>query len=233
MLTYPIYLALSGAIFVLLERLWPRYPGQKLFRRGLLWDLALLLFHSEIGGWLVAVALASFIPRESLLPYRLTWLGTAPLWLEILALWIVKDFVQWLVHNLFHRVPWLWRIHRLHHTTEEMDWLSNWRFHPVETLVYQTFLYLPALALGFRPEAALLCAFLSTGMSHFAHANLRWHFGPLKYIFNTPELHIWHHVHPDAGPQNRNFCVSFAIWDWMFGTAYCPSHAPTRLGVND
>ena len=222
MLSYPLFLVLSGAVFVVAERLWPRNSGQRLLRGGVVWDLALLLFHSEIGGWLVAMALARVIQRELFEPYRLAWLGQSPLWMEILALWITKDFVQWGIHNMLHRVPWLWRIHRWHHTSEEMDWLSNWRFHPAETLIYQTALYLPALLLGIRPDAALRCAFLSTGVSHFAHANLRWRFGAMKYVLNTPEFHVWHHAHPEAGPGNRNFGVSFAIWDWIFGTAHCP-----------
>jgi sterol desaturase/sphingolipid hydroxylase (fatty acid hydroxylase superfamily) len=44
-------------------------------------------------------------------------------------------------------------------------------------------------------------------------------------------MHVWHHVHPDAGPVNRNFGIALAIWDWLFGTAYVPAHAPERLGI--
>lgn len=229
MLTYPIFLALSGAVFVAAERLWPRNPGQRLLRRGIVLDLALLLFHSEIGGWVVAFALSKVIPLDIFEAYQVTWLG--PLWIEVLALWVVKDFIQFGVHNLLHRVPWLWRFHSVHHSSEELDWLSNWRFHPLETVVYQSALYIPAFLLGFRWEASLICAFLSTGVSQFAHANLRLRFGWLKYILNTPELHIWHHVHPEAGPPDRNFAISFAFWDWIFGTAHCPPQPPARIGV--
>lgn len=131
-----------------------------------------------------------------------------------------------------HRVPVLWRIHRLHHSTEQMDWLSNWRFHPLEILVYQMVLYVPATLLGFSAEAAFGCAVVSTTLGHFAHANLRWRLGPLKYLINTPEMHVWHHVHPDSGPVNRNFGVSLSIWDWLFGTAHAPDQPPARLGLS-
>jgi sterol desaturase/sphingolipid hydroxylase (fatty acid hydroxylase superfamily) len=233
MLSYPWFLVLCGCAFVAAERLWPRHRTQRLLRRGVALDAALMVFHSEIGGWAVAMLLARVVPQEIFAPYRLGWIASMPLWLETLALWIVKDLVQWLVHRLMHKVPWLWRIHALHHSSEELDWLSNWRFHPLETLVYQAALYVPAFLLGFRWEASLACAFLSTGVSHFAHANLGWRLGAVKYVLNTPEFHVWHHAHPDAGPQNRNFGVSFVVWDWMFGTAYCPESAPSRLGRND
>jgi sterol desaturase/sphingolipid hydroxylase (fatty acid hydroxylase superfamily) len=229
MLSYSTFLVISGALFLAAERLWPRNPGQRLLRKGFALDLSLLLFHSEIGGWVVALALSRLLPAEALAPYKL--LAAPPLWLEIALLWVVKDFVQWGIHNLLHRVPWLWRYHAIHHSSEELDWLSNWRFHPLETVVYQSAVYIPAFLLGFRWEASLICAFLSTGISHFAHANLRIRTGWLKYVLNTPELHIWHHVHPEAGPRDRNFAISFAFWDWIFGTAHCPAHPPSRIGA--
>lgn len=137
------------------------------------------------------------------------------------------------MHNVLHRVPALWEIHKTHHSTEVMDWLSNWRFHWFEIVIYQTVLYLPANLLGFSAPVTFGCAVVSTTIGHFAHANLRWRIGWLKYIVNSPEMHIWHHVHPDAGPVNRNFGVALAVWDWLFGTAYVPAQAPERLGLAD
>ena len=62
------------------------------------------------------------------------------------------------------------------------------------------------------------------------HANVRLRFGPLAYIVNSPHMHLWHHVHGDAGPVNRNFGINLAVWDWLFGTAYLPAEEPARLG---
>lgn len=135
------------------------------------------------------------------------------------------------MHNLLHRVPVLWELHKVHHSSDHLDWLSNWRFHPIEIFLYQTALYVPATLLGFRPEVLFACAVGSTVLGHWAHANLRWRCGWLKYVINTPEMHVWHHVHPSAGPVNRNFGVSFSIWDWLFGTAYAPDSDPQRLGA--
>ena len=60
----------------------------------------------------------------------------------------------------------------------------------------------------------------------------RWRVGWLKYIVNSPEMHLWHHNHPDCGPVNRNFALTLSVWDWLFGTAYLPGHAPERLGFD-
>ena len=51
-----------------------------------------------------------------------------------------------------------------------------------------------------------------------------------KYIFNSPQMHIWHHTHAEAGPGDRNFALTLSIWDWLFRTAYLPDHDPDRLG---
>ena len=94
-----------------------------------------------------------------------------PEWLQLLALLVVKDFIQWHVHFALHHIPALWEFHKTHHSTEVMDWLSNWRFHWLEIVVYQTVLYLPANLLGMSPPVTFGCAVISTTIGHFAHAN--------------------------------------------------------------
>lgn len=114
-----------------------------------------------------------------------------------------------------------------------MDWLGNWRFHWVEIVVYQLVLYVPATLLGFSGAAAFGCAVIGTAFGHFAHANLRVRIGFLKYIFNSPELHAWHRVHPGHGPQHRNIAITFSFWDWLFHTAHLPAENPKRLGIRE
>jgi sterol desaturase/sphingolipid hydroxylase (fatty acid hydroxylase superfamily) len=140
------------------------------------------------------------------------------------------DFIKWCTHNLLHRVPFLWAFHKVHHSIVDMDWMGDWRFHWVETVVYNTILYAPTLCLGVRGEVALAVGVFDTVIGHFAHANLRWRIGWLKYVINSPEMHLWHHNHPDCGPINRNFALTLSVWDWVFGTAHLPGEAPARLG---
>ncbi len=237
MLSYSIFLIASGLLLSLAERIWPREARQGFLRREFGLDLLYLFFNAEVVGALVAIWITRTLPPATILPLRnlfeLNGLAAQPLWLQTVVLLVSKDFLQWLVHNLMHRVPALWQFHKTHHSSTDMDWLSNWRFHWFEIVVYQMVLYVPATLLGFSAEAAFGCAIISTAVGHFAHANLRVRIGFLKYIVNSPEMHTWHHVHPDAGPQDRNFAITFAVWDWLFRTDYLPAEFPKRLGIRE
>lgn len=98
-------------------------------------------------------------------------------------------------------------------------------------IFYNAALYVPAALLGVAGTVALSVGVFDTLIGHFAHANLRWRIGWLKYVINSPEMHLWHHNHPECGPVNRNFALTLSVWDWLFGTARAPSEAPTRLGL--
>lgn len=231
---YTVFLGISGAGFIALERLLPR-RAQSVARPALGLDLVYLVFNAEVVGAVVAIWISRLLPADRILPWRqslhLETLAQFSPWVQGVALLVTKDFFQWCVHNVLHRVPALWEFHKVHHSTEVMDWLSNWRFHWIEIVIYQTVLYIPATLLGFTPAAIFGCAVFSTTAGHYAHSNLRGSIGPLGYLFNNPEMHLWHHVHPDHGPQNRNFGISLSVWDWLFRTAYVPGRDPDRLGV--
>ena len=132
------------------------------------------------------------------------------------------DFLQWCVHNALHRIPLLWRLHKVHHSVVDMDWIGDWRFHWGEIVVYRVALYVPSAVFGFDPQVLFFNGILNTIVGHYAHANVRLSIGPLKYVLNSPQMHIWHHTHPDAGPVDKNFGITLSVWDWIFGTATCP-----------
>ena len=75
-------------------------------------------------------------------------LATWPLVVQILVFFVLKDFLEWTVHNLLHRNKYLWELHKLHHSITEMDWIGNFRFHWGEVVVYQTLTYLPLVCWG-------------------------------------------------------------------------------------
>lgn len=228
-MVYSIWLAGLGLLFLLLERIWPRRP-LPILRKGIWSDLAYIVFNAEYLGMILALAAAHVVSVFRLDRFRVGLMADAGFWTQFFVLLFVFDFLQWCVHNLLHRVSWLWEFHKPHHSIVDLDWIGNWRFHWAEIIVYRALLYIPAALFGFSGEAMFWTGVAATFAGHFAHANLRWHIGPLKYVINSPEMHIWHHNHPECGPINRNFAITFAIWDWIFGTAWLPPRDPARLG---
>jgi sterol desaturase/sphingolipid hydroxylase (fatty acid hydroxylase superfamily) len=228
-LSYYQCLAGLAVLFIALERVWPRVSGQRLLRRGWLSDAAYIVFNSKYVGILLGYVTALWLGHLNAIFAR-GWLASWPWWAQFVALLVSIDFVKWSIHNLLHRVPWLWEFHKVHHSIVELDWIGDWRFHWGEMLVYNGLLYAPTALLGASAEVALAVGVFDTLIGHFAHANLRWRIGWLKYVINSPQMHIWHHNHPDCGPANRNFGLTLSVWDWLFGTAHLPEHDPARLG---
>jgi sterol desaturase/sphingolipid hydroxylase (fatty acid hydroxylase superfamily) len=229
---YSIWLLGISLVSLAAERLWP-WRKQKMLRRGVLSDLIYIVFNSEYLGILIALGaqqILRVVNVEASLSLRV--FAAAPLWAQFLAVFFVFDFIQWSIHNLLHRVPVLWRFHKVHHSVVDMDWLGDWRFHWGEVMVYRTLLYAPTLIAGVDVRVLFWYGIVNTIVGHYAHANVRLSIGPLRYFFNTPQMHIWHHTHPDCGPVNVNFGITLSLWDWLFGTAYLPARPeqPARLG---
>lgn len=240
---YFFWLLVVSAFVLLLERLWAWRREQRFLRPQLAQDLFWLFFNGHYAGILVASAGA----------YLFTWVWPAieglkrwqllagqPLWLQFLVFLVLKDFLEWGVHNLLHRVPWLWQVHKLHHSIEDMDWIGNFRFHWLEIAVYQCLTYLPLMMLDVDPRIILWIAIVATLIGHLNHSNLDITWGPLRYLINSPRMHIWHHA--KAWPEQRRYGANFAIllscWDWIFGTVWWPSRAespsqqPGELGFD-
>ncbi|MEL7533772.1 MAG: sterol desaturase family protein, partial [Bacteroidota bacterium] len=134
------------------------------------------------------------------------------------------DFVQWNVHRLLHAVPFLWEFHKVHHSVEQMGFAAHLRYHWMETIVYRSLEYLPLAMIGFGIDDFFTVYIFTLAVGHFNHSNIRVPLGPLKYIFNNPQMHIWHHAHdlPETHPRGINFGLTLSIWDYLFGTAVIP-----------
>lgn len=146
------------------------------------------------------------------------------------VLWM--EFAKYWSHRAHHELPALWRLHALHHSSERLYWLNNFRFHPVNYIVNMLPSLLPLLLLGV-PDAVLLGAIAVTQpVLMLQHLNLDTRSGWVNWIFSTNELHRWHH---SAKPieANSNYGSALVIWDQVFGT-YRPEAAtqpPARLGL--
>ena len=146
-----------------------------------------------------------------------------PGWSQLFFLFILSDFLQWNIHRLLHHVPWLWNFHKVHHSVEEMGFAAHLRYHWMETIIYKGLQYIPLAMIGFGLQDFFIVHIFSVAIGHFNHANLNITWGPLKYILNSPNMHIWHHArHLPEGKLSVNYGISLSIWDYLFGTAWVP-----------
>ncbi len=156
-----------------------------------------------------------------------------PTWTHLVLGFVVRDFVQWWVHRLLHRVPALWEFHKVHHSVEQMGFAAHLRYHWMENVVYRTLEYLPLALIGIGLRDFFIIHIFTLAVGHFNHSNFNIHLGPLQYLFNNPRMHIWHHAYdlPEEKQYGVNFGLTLSIWDYLFGTAYLPSSGKNiRLG---
>jgi len=121
---------------------------------------------------------------------------------------------------VFHRVPLLWRLHRMHHSDVDIDATTALRFHPLEILLSMIYKIGLVIALGAPVAAVILFELILNGMAVFNHANLRLPAGldrVLRWLVVTPDMHRVHHsVERVETDSNFGFCL--AVWDRIFGT---------------
>ncbi|MEO8300581.1 MAG: sterol desaturase family protein [Rhizomicrobium sp.] len=157
-------------------------------------------------------------------------LSQLPLWLQGLLYLVGTDFVLYWIHRGFHR-GFLWKYHAVHHASEDLEWISASRFHPVNLVLGAALVDVAALLCGISPWIFVAIGPFNIITSCLVHANLNWTFGPLRYVISSPVFHRWHHV---ADVRDKNFAGTFALWDLMFGTFHMPAHAlPRNYGIAD
>jgi len=159
-------------------------------------------------------------------------LAEMPLWLQAITFLVVSDFLLYWFHRLYHGAT-MWKYHAVHHSSEELDWISAARFHPVNILFGTVLVDVALLLAGISPNVMLWVGPFTTAHSAFVHANLNWTLGPFKYVLASPVFHRWHHTAADRG-GSMNFAGTFPVLDLMFGTFYMPKNElPDAYGVAD
>lgn len=223
----------------LIEIVWPWRTEQKRIRKDFWLDAWYMFFNFFLFNLVVYAAASNVVVHvvrgfvigvldiQSLIAVDAARL---PAWAQLLTFFVLRDFLQWNVHRLLHAVPWLWRFHQVHHSVEQMGFAAHLRFHWMETVVYRVLEYLPLALIGFGLETFFVAHIIALAIGHLNHSNVRLPVGPLKYVFNTPQMHIWHHaIEQPPKTKGVNFGLSLSIWDYLFGTAWIPregSRAP-------
>lgn len=279
---YFYWLVLVSAFFFGLEIIKPWRKNQPMFRKDFWLDFFYMYFNFFLFSLVIYNAASDVIVDlfndgiRGITGFDLQQsnpLRTFPLWAVLLIGFLVRDFVQWWVHRLLHRVEWLWQFHKVHHSVEEMGFAAHLRYHWMETVVYRSIEYIPLALLGIGLYDFFVIHIFTLAIGHYNHSNFHisgrvtggivgflvglamiagiaeirlfedtdwtikslgllasvgfgWFIlGPfMKKIFNSPEMHIWHHVHdlPEGRKYGINFGISLAIWDYIFGTAAIP-----------
>jgi sterol desaturase/sphingolipid hydroxylase (fatty acid hydroxylase superfamily) len=229
---------LQGAamvLFLLAGRVWPRVRGVHLINRDLVFNLAngaliflvlglplgLVTAHVEIG----------LVPMD--------WLTWGPA--QLLVAFVALDLSRYWLHRAGHRVPLLWRFHRVHHSAEYLDSTTGLRMHAVDFLQLWA---VPFLLFGVLFDTSTFATWVvptafgvGVVMDSFQHANLTfdlnkpwnraWH-----RLLNNPHFHAWHHTR-DGALCDGNYGNTLVIWDRLFGTEVTRPVLPALYGLED
>jgi sterol desaturase/sphingolipid hydroxylase (fatty acid hydroxylase superfamily) len=231
-----IYGLIVGAlIFIPLERLFALHKDQKILRRGWRADVIHFLFTRILADGCAFIVVGSLV----LLAHSMvntefqSAVASQNRALQFIEAVLVANIGAYIGHRLSHQVPFLWRFHSIHHSSSEMDWLAAARVHPLDQIVTKALTIVPLYVLGFSKATFAAYIGLATIHAVFIHANVRFKFGPLRWLIGSPEFHHWHHS-ADPEAHNKNFAGELPLLDLLFGTSYLPrGRRPQRYGVTE
>src|SRR5690554_6337691 len=228
-------LIVVSLIVWILELVFPWRKDQKVFRKDFWMDTFYMFFNFFILNLIVLIFLSNATAALfndflglidlKLSDFQIIDLNVLPYGLGLLIFFLVTDFVQWNTHILLHKFPFLWNFHKVHHSIKEMGFAGHLRYHWMEPIVYKSLLYIPlAIIGGFEVQAVAIVHFSTLAIGHLNDGNLGWDYGILKYVFNNPKMHIWHHAKelPENKRYGANFGISLSMWDYLFNTHHIP-----------
>lgn len=216
------------------ELLWPVDPRQGVISVGLMQDAVWCVYETVLR----AIVVVTYVH----------WLGVGyhrwfefltidsvndwPAWLRFTVGVVFLDFLYWVQHFLNHKSPLLWRFHAVHHSQEQLNFFTDFRYHLFEYLVRFTILTIPFLVLSIRIPTIVVISQVLQWYTRFYHGNIRTNLGPLRYVLVTPQSHRLHH---SRLPEHfdSNFGSVLSIWDRLFGTAHPAVHDYPPTGIPD
>lgn len=183
-------------------------------------NLALVFFNSAVLRLLFPLATVGVATWAQQHQFGLFNLIVLPLWLEILLVVVLLDLAIYWQHRIFHKVPFLWRLHRVHHVDQDIDVTTGSRFHTLEIILSMLIKFALVVALGPAVVAVIIFEIILNACAMFNHANARlpiWLDNILRMVLVTPDMHRVHHSTVVA-ETNSNFGFNLPWWDKMFGS---------------
>lgn len=166
---------------------------------------------------IAGVAAAAFAAEQN---WGLLNFINPPIWLGIVIFLLMFDLTIYCQHRLFHAIPVLWRLHRMHHTDLDYDVSTGNRFHPLSILISSVIKLSVIFVMGPLPVAVIIAEVLLNATSMFNHSNLNIGLRldrTLRFFLVTPDMHRVHHSSCPQ-EQNKNFGFNFPWWDRLFGS---------------
>lgn len=210
-------------------------PPSSAFKRPMN-NLLLSVLNSVVARVLIPLTAVSLAIRCEVAGVGLLNVVTFSGWLEVVIAVVLLDFVMYWQHRLFHTVPLLWRLHRVHHADLHVDWTTGVRFHPLEYSVSMGIKFTAMLLIGASPLAVIVFEVLLNATSMFNHANARMPVSMDRILLRllvTPSLHRIHHS-VMLTEQRHNYGFNLTLWDRLFGTLLTPESrgdTPLTTGV--
>jgi sterol desaturase/sphingolipid hydroxylase (fatty acid hydroxylase superfamily) len=155
--------------------------------------------------------------------------------LEFLTIIILIDFFRYWGHRFLHTQPFMWEIHKLHHSSKWVGTLSAWRGSWVEDLIFSNALSWLLFVFGFNPRMIGFIGMIYNFQGQIIHSNLNLKIGSLaSKVFVDPKFHHWHHARQGKSQYGQNYGVILSVWDGWFGTHHYPDENAREFGfVND
>ena len=207
-----------AVIFGIIERRGPRRVLRQTRSRSFRTDLIYWFFTplvaktvSRISLGLALMALLPMVGRHFDVAELMHGYGPAarlPIWVQAVLVVALGDLIGYWSHRLFHGRS-LWKFHAVHHSPEDLNWLSSVRVHPINDAVGKLVGAVPMILIGFQPAVVAAYVPLLTFYSIFVHADVSWDFGPLRYVIATPAFHRWHHSRRRGGDR-QELCRALA-----------------------
>ncbi len=236
------YLAAMGVGFAVLSWLAPCNRGKPWWgKRGLVTDFCYLLIvpvftrYARIGFTiLLTVYLLGINTADGLVAFFDHGhgpLSRLPFLVQLGIYLVLSELALYWIHRAFHTAR-LWKYHAIHHASQDLEWISAWRFHPVNVILGTVLVDVISLMSGITSDVFLVMGPFNAITSGWVHANLDWTLGTFKYVFAGPVFHRWHHTREHE--EGVNFAGTFALFDVMFGTFYMPEGVlPQDYGIDD
>lgn len=227
-------LLITMVVFLPLEHFLPRLKDKKVFRKN--WSLDscyALISPFIISASIVFVIVLASLVIDPILPARIKeMIASQHMIIQIVEIIIIADIGYYFVHRMFHEIPALWKLHAIHHSIEEMDWLAAHRVHPIDQILTRGLSLIIPFTFGFSAAAIAMFFILSGWHSYLKHSNINIRFGPLRWILVSPTYHHWHHANEEHA-FDKNYAGQLPIIDIVFGTAIMTeTSGPTYYGTD-